>query len=65
MPCSKTPNERYNKSGCNDMTAYKALKNIRCEERKKLITKLKLFANRHGYEIVSLIRLREMDGDEL
>ena len=60
--CEKI-NDRLNSSGCADMTAYEAMKAVRREERRKLIAELKALANRHGYRIVSTIRLKDMDGD--
>ena len=56
-------NDRRNSSGCTDATAYEAIKNVRREERRRLIAELKALANRHGYRIVSTIRLKDMDGD--
>ena len=60
--CEKI-NDRLNGSGCTDITAYEAMKAVRREERRKLIAELKALANRHGYRIVSTIRLKDMDGD--
>ena len=60
--CEKI-NDRHNGSGCTDITAYEAMKAVRREERRKLIAELKALANRHGYRIVSTIRLKDMDGD--
>ncbi len=60
--CEKI-NDRLNCSGCTDITAYEAMKAVRREERRKLIAELKALANRHGYRIVSTIRLKDMDGD--
>ena len=56
-------NGRCNSSGCTDITAYEAIKNVRREERRRLIAELKALANKHGYRIVSTIRLKDMDGD--
>jgi len=56
-------NGRLNGSGCTDITAYEAMKAVRREERRKLIAELKALANKHGYRIVSTIRLKDMDGD--
>ena len=56
-------NDRRNSSGCTDATAYEAIKNVRREERRRLIAELKALANRHGYRIVSTIRLKDMEGD--
>ena len=56
-------NDRINSSGCADITAYEAIKNVRREERRRLIAELKALANKHGYRIVSTIRLKYMDGD--
>ena len=61
--CGQT-NDRLNSSGCSDITAYEAMKAVRREEeRRNLIAELKALANRHGYRIVSTIRLKDMDGD--
>ena len=60
--CEKI-NDRLNSSGCTDITAYEAMKVVRREERRTLIAELKALANRHGYRIVSTIRLKDMDGD--
>ena len=60
--CEKI-NDRLNGSGCVDMTAYEAMKAVRREERRNLIAELKALANKHGYRIVSTIRLKDMDGD--
>ena len=46
-----------------DITAYEAIKNVRREERRRLIAELKALANKHGYRIVSTIQLKDMDGD--
>ena len=59
--CEKI-NDRLNGSGCAD-TAYEAMKAVRREERRNLIAELKALANKHGYRIVSTIRLKDMDGD--
>ena len=56
-------NGRRNSSGCADITAYEAIKNVRREERRRLIAELKALANKHGYRIVSTIQLKDMDGD--
>ena len=60
--CEKI-NDRLNSSGCTDITAYEAMKVVRREERRNLIAELKALANRHGYRIVSTIRLKDMDCD--
>ena len=60
--CEKI-NDRHNGSGCTDITAYEAMKAVRREERRTLIAELKALANRHGYRIVSTIRLKDMDCD--
>ena len=56
-------NDRRNSSGCTDAAAYEAIKNVRREERRRLIAELKALANKHGYRIVSTIQLKDMDGD--
>ena len=53
-------NEILNKSGCKDKTAYEAIRNVRREERKKLIAEIKELAARYGYEIDCRIDLREI-----
>lgn len=50
----------YNQSGCKDRTAYEAIKNLRREERKRLIADITELAARRGYEITSNIRLEEI-----
>lgn len=52
--------EKVNASGCRDETAYEAIKNIRREERRKLITDIISLAASRGYEITSNIRLEEI-----
>lgn len=52
--------EKLNTSGCRDETAYEAMKNIRREERKRLIADITELAARRGYEITSNIRLEEI-----
>ena len=56
--------DRMNSSGCKAMTAYRAMKNIKKEERRALIVKLKELANQHGYDIISIIRLKELECDD-
>lgn len=53
-------NEKLNQSGCADSTAYEAIKNIRREERKKLIAEIKEVAAKYGYEIDCRIDLKEI-----
>lgn len=53
-------NDKLNTSGCKDETAYEAIKNIRREERKRLIADITELAARRGYEITSNIRLEEI-----
>lgn len=53
-------NEKLNQSGCTDRTAYEAIKNIRREERKKLIAEIKELATKYGYEIDCRIDLKEI-----
>lgn len=60
--CEKI-NDRLNGSGCADITANEAMKAVRREERRNLIAELKALANKHGYRIVSTIRLKDMEGD--
>lgn len=54
--------DKYNDSSCRDMTAYEALRNIQREERRNLIAAIKALANEHGYKVVSLIELEEIEG---
>ena len=60
--CEKI-NDRHNGSGCTDITAYEAMIAVRREERRNLIAELKALANKHGYRIVSTIRLKDMEGE--
>lgn len=60
--CEKI-SDRLNSSGCTDITAYEAMKAVRREERRNLIAELKALANKHGYRIVSTIRLKDMEGE--
>lgn len=55
--------ERNNDSGYRDPTACKALRNAKKQERRDLIQKLNALANQHGYQIISIIKLREIDID--
>ena len=64
MPNTKNPDMKYNDSGCRDMTAYEALRNVQREERRNLIAAIKALAKDHGYKIVNVIELEELDGDE-
>lgn len=53
-------NEKVNSNGCLDKTAFEAIKNVRREERKKLIAEIKELAARYGYEIDCRIDLKEI-----
>ncbi len=53
-------NDKFNTSGCRDETAYEAVKNIRREERRKLVADITELAASRGYEITSNIRLEEI-----
>lgn len=53
--------DRNNQSGCKDPTAYNALKKIKKDEHRALIQKMNALANQNGYQIISIIKLREMD----
>lgn len=64
MPNTKKPDMKYNDSGCRDMTAYEALRNVQREERRNLIAAIKALAKERGYKIVNVIELEELDGDE-
>ena len=46
---------KYNDSGCRDMTAYEALRNVQREERRNLIAAIKALAKERGYKIVNVI----------
>ena len=63
MPNTKNPDMKFNDSGCKDMTAYEALRNIQREERRNLIAAIKALAKERGYRIVNVIELEELDGD--
>ena len=63
MSNTKKPDSRYNDSSCVDMTAYEAIENVRREERKKLISKIKKLAKDHGYRITNVIEIEEIEGD--
>ena len=63
MPNSKNPDMKFNDSGCKDMTAYEALRNVQREERRNLISAIKSLAKERGYRIVNVIELEELDGD--
>ncbi|MBO4898615.1 MAG: hypothetical protein J5590_09995 [Clostridia bacterium] len=52
---------KYNSSGCLDITAYEALRRVQKEERRQIISEMSEIARRHGYRIVSRIKLKEMD----
>lgn len=56
-----TKKDYLNGSGCKDFTAYEAIRNVEREERKKLIADIVELATRRGYEIISNIRLRELE----
>lgn len=53
-------NEVLNKSGCKDQTAYEAIKNVRREERRKVIEEMKAVAEKHGYLITSKVSIKEI-----
>ena len=61
MPNTRNPDMKYNDSGCKDMTAYEAVRNVQREERRKLIIDLKQLAEKKGYRIVNDIELEELD----
>lgn len=63
MSNSKKPNIKYNASGCEDTTAYQAIKNVQREERRQLIADLKTLACQRGYKIVSTIKLKGIESD--
>ena len=55
--------EKFNSSGYIDMTAYVAVQNVRREERRKLIAKIKALANKYGYTVTGTITLKEISDD--
>ena len=63
MSNTKKPDMKFIDSGCRDMTAYEALRNVQREERRNLIAAIKALAKEHGYKIVNVIELEELDGD--
>ena len=58
---SRENKDFLNGSGGKDFTAYEAIRNIERAERKKLIADIAELAARRGYEIVSPIRLKELE----
>lgn len=64
MVHSRKPDMKYNEIGCIDKTAYAAINRIRKDERKKIIYEMKELAQKHGYKIISIIRLREIEGEK-
>lgn len=64
MAHSRKPDMKYNESGCIDKTAYATINRIRKDERKKIIYEMKELAQKHGYKIISIIRLREIEGEK-
>lgn len=54
-------NEIKNASGCTDITAFEAIRNVRREERRKLIEELKAVAQKHGYRITGKIQLQDIE----
>lgn len=49
-------NERYNASGCKDLTSYEALQNVESEERfKKFIKAVFRTCDRYGFRLESRI----------
>ena len=52
--------EKLNASSCKDETAYKAIKNIRRGERKRLIADILTLVASRGYKITNNIRLEEI-----
>ena len=61
MPNTKNPDAKYNDSGCKDMTAYEAVRNVQREERRSLINDIKQMARERGYKVVSTIDLEEIN----
>lgn len=52
--------EKYNASGCKDLTSYNALKNIETEERvKKLIETILYISNLAGFRVEGRIVLQD------
>ena len=54
----------YNASGCKDVTAYEAIKNIRREERKKCIDEINEIAYKYGFIITSKITLKDVKDEK-
>ena len=63
MSGKRTPDMKFNDSGYTDLTAYEALKKVRQEERRTLISEMKALANKYGYRIVNTIELKEIEDD--
>ena len=60
-------NDRFNGSGCKDITAYKAIKEVSKEQRDKdkdmgkLIQAVKYIIDNAGYELVNRIVIKDKD----
>ncbi len=53
-------NPKLNKSGCKDLTAYKAIENIESEERlKKLLAEIFRNCERYGFHLEDRVILRD------
>lgn len=48
----KNRNDKYNSSGCKDLTAYNALRNVESEQRlKKFLKEVFKLSERYGFHI--------------
>lgn len=53
-------NEKYNASGCKDLTAYKAIENVESERRfKRLLAQIFQLCDKAGFHIEGRIVLRD------
>lgn len=53
-------NEKYNASGCKDLTAYKAIENVESERRfKKLLAQIFRLCEKAGFHVEGRIVLRD------
>ena len=54
--------DKYNASGCKDLTAYKALRNIDSEKRfKKLLAEIFRVCNKYGFHLEERITVRDKE----
>lgn len=48
----KNRNDKYNSSGCKDLTAYQALRNIESEQRlKKFLKEVFKLSDKYGFHV--------------